>query len=154
MYDGMPRRPPRRRSPVSPLRFLVFALPSIRLRHRLSVISILDSRLSLECLSSYIFKLIHSFCCVVATYSLQFRSRIAFKLVWVPPKFTHFVLVDDAGQLMATGNPTGRLPHLQQRQRNYMAVGNGKYSVAANALSKKLAEEEAQHSASDAKSEL
>merc|ERR1711871_1000957 len=87
---------------------------------------------------------------------LQFRSRIAFKLVWVPPKFRHFVLVDDAGDLLAAGSPTGQLPHLQQRQRNYMAVGNSKYSVAANAMSKQLQLEEgaANQRASDTKSEL
>ena len=28
---------------------------------------------------------------------VQFRSRIAFKLVWVPPALETFVLVDDAG---------------------------------------------------------
>lgn len=32
---------------------------------------------------------------------LQFRSRIAFKLVWVPPHFDSFVLVDDDGALLA-----------------------------------------------------
>jgi len=30
---------------------------------------------------------------------LQFRSRIAFKLVWCPPSFNSLVLVDDAGTL-------------------------------------------------------
>ena len=28
---------------------------------------------------------------------VQFNSRIAFKLVWVPPNFEKFVLVDDNG---------------------------------------------------------
>jgi hypothetical protein len=32
---------------------------------------------------------------------VQFRSRIAFKLVWVPPDFRMFVLVDDHGNLLA-----------------------------------------------------
>ena len=31
---------------------------------------------------------------------LQFRSRIAFKLVWSPPDFSTFVLVDDDGVLL------------------------------------------------------
>lgn len=31
---------------------------------------------------------------------VQFQSRIAFKLVWVPPTFERFVLVDDAGDLL------------------------------------------------------
>jgi len=31
---------------------------------------------------------------------VQFRSRIAFKLVWIPPNFIEFVLVDDGGDLL------------------------------------------------------
>ena len=31
---------------------------------------------------------------------LQFKSRIAFKLVWCPPNFEKFVLVDDDGELV------------------------------------------------------
>ena len=31
---------------------------------------------------------------------LQFKARIAFKLVWCPPKFDRFVLVDDDGILV------------------------------------------------------
>ena len=31
---------------------------------------------------------------------LQFKSRIAFKLVWCPPNFDKFVLVDDDGELV------------------------------------------------------
>merc|ERR1719181_2476066 len=46
---------------------------------------------------------------------VQFRSRIAFKLVWAPPDFTSFVLVDDGGKLLNSGTPKGRLP--EQRQR-------------------------------------
>lgn len=63
---------------------------------------------------------------------VQFRSRIAFKLVWVPPKFTSFVLVDDAGELLASGTPTGRLPDARQRQMNYMLVRDSKYAKAAD----------------------
>merc|ERR1712127_867820 len=47
---------------------------------------------------------------------IQFRSRIAFKLVWAPNnngKFDTFVLVDDDGVELARGKPTGRLPSLQ-----------------------------------------
>merc|ERR1719445_321737 len=54
---------------------------------------------------------------------IQFRSRIAFKLVWVPNEtFNMFVLVDDDGLELARGNPTGRLPILQERQLNYRIV--------------------------------
>jgi hypothetical protein len=31
---------------------------------------------------------------------LQFKARIAFKLVWCPPTFEKFVLVDDDGELV------------------------------------------------------
>jgi hypothetical protein len=69
---------------------------------------------------------------------LQFASRIAFKLVWVPPNFETFVLVDDAGALMVSGTPTGDLPPLQQRQWNYKAVGNGRYSRAVHEMAKQM----------------
>jgi hypothetical protein len=63
---------------------------------------------------------------------LQFRSRIAFKLVWCPPSFNLFVLVDDEGELLATGQPTGDIPHLAERQTNYRLVMGSKYSTAAD----------------------
>ena len=51
---------------------------------------------------------------------VQFRSRIAFKLVWCPPAFQSFCLVDDEGELLATGTPTGPgLPHPQDRAMNF-----------------------------------
>lgn len=66
---------------------------------------------------------------------LQFRSKIAFKLVWVPPSFDTFVLVDDAGELLARGRPTGRLPHIRQRERNFATTGTGRYSKVARKIS-------------------
>lgn len=65
---------------------------------------------------------------------LQFRSRIAFKLVWCPEvAFESFVLVDDAGGLLAgPATPTGRLPHIRQREGNFKAVEGSKYSVEAS----------------------
>lgn len=66
---------------------------------------------------------------------LQFRSRIAFKLVWVPTTaFDRFVLVDDDGNLLAEGRPQGRLPPLRERQQNYQMVAGSKYAAAAVAL--------------------
>jgi len=62
---------------------------------------------------------------------IQFRSRIAFKLVWCPPAFTQFVLVDDEGDLLATGYPTGRLPSARDRAENFMLVRGSKYAKAA-----------------------
>jgi hypothetical protein len=62
----------------------------------------------------------------------QFRSRIAFKLVWCPPHFNRFVLVDDEGQLLNTGMPTGDLPDMQERLQNYRLVRNSKYAVEAD----------------------
>lgn len=65
---------------------------------------------------------------------LQFRSRIAFKLVWAPPQFDAFVLVDDGGALLQKGRPQGRLPNLRERQMNYRAVSGSKYAVEADKL--------------------
>lgn len=62
---------------------------------------------------------------------LQFRSRIAFKLVWVPDDYNRFVLVDDDGRLLATGAPSGRLPALEERQANYAMVAGSKYGREA-----------------------
>ena len=62
---------------------------------------------------------------------LQFRSRIAFKLVWVPDDYSRFVLVDDDGRLLATGAPSGRLPALEERQANYAMVAGSKYGREA-----------------------
>ena len=63
---------------------------------------------------------------------VQFKSRIAFKLVWCPPSFDTFVLVDDAGALLATGKPTGTLPALPERQMNYGLVAGSKYAIEAD----------------------
>lgn len=60
---------------------------------------------------------------------IQFKSRIAFKLVWVPnANFDKFVLVDDDGKELARGSPSGQLPHIRQRQMNYELVRGSKYS--------------------------
>lgn len=66
---------------------------------------------------------------------VQFRSRIAFKLVWCPPAFERLCLVDDAGGLLATGRPTGgELPRLRERQQNFELVRGSKYAEAAETL--------------------
>jgi hypothetical protein len=62
---------------------------------------------------------------------VQFRSRIAFKLVWCPPTFNKFVLVDDDGELLNAGAPTGALPHPRARAENFMLVRGSKYATAA-----------------------
>ena len=61
----------------------------------------------------------------------QFQSRIAFKLVWCPPTFDSFVLVDDDGALLAQGSPRGALPPLAERQANFEMVRGSKYSSYA-----------------------
>lgn len=61
---------------------------------------------------------------------VQFQSRIAFKLVWLPPTFVSFALVDDSGAVLAKGMPTGTLPALRERQQNFAAVRGGKYDVS------------------------
>ena len=70
---------------------------------------------------------------------VQFRSRVAFKLVWVPPQFSTFVLVDDDGKLLAKGTPAegSGLPSLQQRQANFDVVHGGRYAVEAEKLAGK-----------------
>lgn len=66
---------------------------------------------------------------------VQFRSRIAFKLVWCPTEmFDIFVLVDDDGKELAHGKPTGKLPSLQERVVNYKVVAGSKYAVAADKI--------------------
>lgn len=71
---------------------------------------------------------------------VQFNSRIAFKLVWVPPTFDSFVLVDDSGALLAKGTPTGNLPHISERKRNYMTVAGSKYAIEADKIGSKSSE--------------
>lgn len=63
---------------------------------------------------------------------LQLRSRIAFKLVWCPPDFTSFVLVDDDGDLLASGTPKGSVPALPQRAANFKLTNSSKYATVAN----------------------
>ena len=67
---------------------------------------------------------------------IQFRSRIAFKLVWVPnERYDTFVLVDDDGNLLARGTPSdgpASLPALRERQMNYRIVQGSKYARAAD----------------------
>lgn len=75
---------------------------------------------------------------------IQFRSRIAFKLVWVPPNFQTFVLVDDDGNLLAKGTPSdseGPLPALRERQLNYSLVKGSKYAKEADKFSSNVATE-------------
>ena len=65
---------------------------------------------------------------------LQFKSAIAWKLVWVPAGgFRRFVLVDDAGKQLATGVPTGRVPAMREREYNYQVLRGGRYAKAADA---------------------
>jgi len=66
---------------------------------------------------------------------VQFRSRIAFKLVWVPNEnFDRFALVGDDGAELARGSPTGGLPALRQRQMNYQLVQGSKYASAVDKI--------------------
>lgn len=65
---------------------------------------------------------------------VQFSARVAFKLVWVPPAFTQFVLVDDEGALLKYGTPSGDLPHARSRQGNYGLVKGGKYATVADRI--------------------
>lgn len=73
---------------------------------------------------------------------LQFRARIAFKLVWVPvDAYDTFVLVDDDGQLLAQGKPSysEELPPLRERQLNYRLVAGSKYAREADRIARNVA---------------
>mmetsp|Transcript_3542 Transcript_3542/g.8340 ORF Transcript_3542/g.8340 Transcript_3542/m.8340 type:complete len:237 (+) Transcript_3542:39-749(+) len=59
---------------------------------------------------------------------LQFQSRIAFKLIWCPPDYTSFVLVDDSGHLLLNGCPTGQLPLLDHRAATFRMVQGSRYA--------------------------
>ena len=66
---------------------------------------------------------------------VQFQSRVAWKLVWVPgPErdFKRFVLVDDEGEFLATGRPSGSVPAVYERERNYETVRGGRYARVAD----------------------
>ena len=65
---------------------------------------------------------------------VQFLSRIAWKLVWCPPAFDTFVLVDDEGELLAQGAPRGSLPEMRERQANFQIVTGSKYARAAEQI--------------------
>ena len=62
---------------------------------------------------------------------MQFRSMIAFKLVWCPPNYESFVIVDDDGTLLTGGTPVDDLPHIRYRQGNFALVAGSKYATEA-----------------------
>jgi len=69
---------------------------------------------------------------------VQFRSRVAFKLVWVPnDDYDTFVLLDDDGELLAKGKPSDGpkgLPRRREREMNYHIMKGSKYSIVADRL--------------------
>jgi len=70
---------------------------------------------------------------------VQFRSRIAFKLVWCPPDYTSFVLVDDVGEYLNHGTPIGVLPAERLRASNYALVRGSKYAREADSFLERAA---------------
>ena len=54
--------------------------------------------------------------------------------MWCPQAFSTLVLVDDEGELLATGTPTGKVPPLRERQANYKLVQGSKYAREAERL--------------------
>jgi hypothetical protein len=73
---------------------------------------------------------------------IQFRARIAFKLVWVPNElYDTFVLVDDSGKLLAKGKPSEGLPPLREREMNYNIVAGSKYAREADRIARNVAAE-------------
>jgi hypothetical protein len=69
---------------------------------------------------------------------VQFKSRIAFKLVWVPPDYNTFVLIDDSGKFLNKGNPSGNLPDISTRRKNFQLTIGSKYSKVAINIGKKI----------------
>lgn len=64
---------------------------------------------------------------------IQFQSKIAFKLVWLPPSFDKFALVDDDGNVLKVGeNLDKEFPRRAERRMNFEAVhgksGESKYT--------------------------
>ena len=60
---------------------------------------------------------------------VQFRARVGFKLVWCPTDgYRQFVLADDDGAVLARGRPSGELPSITERRRNYEAVRGSAYA--------------------------
>lgn len=63
---------------------------------------------------------------------VQFQSRVAFKLVWCPPNFEKFVLVDDEGNWLKTGTPSSSgLPGISWRKSNFALTEGGRYERVA-----------------------
>lgn len=63
---------------------------------------------------------------------IQFKSRVAFKLVWSPiDNYRTFVLVDDEGNFLNKGTPKGNIPAKQFREMNFQIVEGGRYATAA-----------------------
>jgi hypothetical protein len=75
-------------------------------------------------------------CAAQNVAALQFKARIAFRLVWVPnPKFDSFILLDDQGKLLAHGtNITEGLPRIDERQMNYRMVAGSKFAKEADMI--------------------
>jgi hypothetical protein len=63
---------------------------------------------------------------------IQFKSRVAFKLVWSPlDDYRTFVLVDDDGNYITKGTPSGSIPNKNFREMNFQIVEGGKFANAA-----------------------
>merc|ERR1712100_860003 len=65
---------------------------------------------------------------------VQFQSKIAWKLVWVPGEagdFSRFVLVDENGKSLTTGVPTGNVPRVEEREHNFRMLRGGRYAECA-----------------------
>ena len=53
-------------------------------------------------------------------------------------QFKQFVLVDDDGNLLTYGQPTGNLPHIRERQMNYMHVKINYSKYSKNAFERQI----------------
>lgn len=66
----------------------------------------------------------------------QFKSRIGFKMVWCPganQKYETIVLVNDDGDLLASGQPSSVTVPLRERRNSYYEVAGSKYANGCEA---------------------
>lgn len=62
---------------------------------------------------------------------LQFNSKIAFKLIWLPPEYNNFIIVDDDGNLLKKGQNLNKdIPNKSERKLNFQTADspNSKYT--------------------------
>lgn len=66
---------------------------------------------------------------------IQFKSKIAFKLIWLPPNYNEFVLVDDDGNILKKGiNFDTQNPDKTEREKNFETAYSKKSKYTKNLI--------------------